>query len=217
MRTITVNGYTGSETDAELSGFYHAKLAEIRGTTASRDEAVKMFSKWIDHHHASLGAAKYHNRIAGPAERFTGLRRTATARIREADDAYAELEKRTTTAWHAAHHRMVLASTAARNALADLIETANEVHTASAAGLRYITREVYEELVPAEDRVIDLPDLDALRAELDEFVETIRERFAITAVTLAGTCPAGFEPAQPPAPAEEERQYRREDYEPSWR
>ena len=205
MKTLTINGYTGHETRAELDAMYEAKLVEIRSTAKDQDEGVRMFDEWLYLHHSSLGCAKYHNAIAKPAARYVTLRRAATVRTGEATNTYAELADRHRTAWHAAHHRFVLASIAARTVLAELVEVANELHSASAADMS-VSREMYEQMVAAEDRAVELPDLSALRAELDAFVETSRERFAVTAATTAGTVPAGFEPAPQPALQGDERQ-----------
>lgn len=211
MKTITVHGYTGAETDDDMVVLYDDKIAEVRRTHAGDPEAgTTEFMTWLDTLYASIGTAAYHNSIAVPLQRYTALRRVVSALIRESDEAYTELEKRTTTAWHAAHHRFVLASCEARARLVELVEAANEVHVAAGAELKYVTRGKYEQMVPAEDRQFDLPDLDAVRAELDEFVETRRERFAITAATLVGTTPAGFEAPEPVSAPDVDRQRERE-------
>ena len=203
MKTITINGYTGAETDDDRAKLYNNKIREVREAYAGdREAGTTAMMQWLETLHASIGAAAYHNSIAIPLQRFTAQRRVVSARIRESDEAYAELEKRTTTAWHAAHHRFVLAACEARARLVELVEIAGELHAAAGAEPEYVTRGKYEQMVPAEDRQVELPDLAAVRAELDEFVETSRERFATTRATLAGEPPTGFE-APTPVPAEE--------------
>lgn len=205
MKTITVNGYTGRETDDELTRLYDENARRNNALAAGIEgKFVELMEAWLDLHFASFGAAQYHNAIAGPAEKYTALRRTIAPMIRATDDTWAELDKRTTTAWHAAHHRYVLAATTARDQLAALVEAANEVHAAGTTDFKYVTRAVYERMVAPEDRQpVEIPDLNEVRAELDGFVETNRDRFRLAGYTLAGAIPAGFEAPAAPAVAEE--------------
>lgn len=213
MNTITVNGYTGHETMEDQERLYNENGRRFAEQAAGdKDKFVQLMTAWLDLFYASYGSAQYHNAIAGPAQKYAALRRTIAPLIRAADEAWCDLDKRTTTAWHAAHHRYVLAATAARGQLAALIEAANELHAVGNTQFKYVTREVYEQMVPAEDRApVEMPDLVELRAELDGFVETNRGRFTLAAHTLAGTIPAGFEaPAEPePADAEEDQHAER--------
>lgn len=202
MDRLIINGLTGFETDHERNTICQKILADAQrmpgNTEEERRVAGRVFGEQLELHHLSYGAARFHNTLAPLTAGYRNAHRAANHRCREANEAYADLAKSTTTAWHAAHHRFTTATIAARDALAEMVRLAEELHdTAAKVRQHGLTRD-YDKMVPADQRVV-LPELDAARLDFAGFVETSTERFAITRATITGDYPTGFAPAEVPA------------------
>ena len=188
---LKIDGYTGLESDEEI----HAKLVAL---LCDRDPSDPV-GKFTDFHYQRYGTARLHNTIAPMVYVYARTVQLAAGKKREADGEFADLGARTTTAWHACHHRFHLATVEARDLLAKLVELATEIRATLPRVNTMTTPKLYEQLVPASHRInLDLlPDPDKAKSDLAEFVELSTTRFAVARVTLTGAVPAGFEPYPP--------------------
>jgi hypothetical protein len=205
--TITILGYTGlgeAPTMDELRGhawreteerFPGVKKHDYDTRPEVRSCVVERFSYYL---HAWF-AAGTHNKAVPAALAYAAVDRAVPAAIARADSLYADLSKNTTINWLAAHHRYVLATCEARQLLTERIAAGESLAEAYSDGITGFSQMVYHEHVPAEQR-ISVPDLDQIRLDLAEFVETRTERFGLLRATITGGYPEGFEPAGDPSP-----------------
>ncbi len=185
LKPITVNGYTGSESDAELleriTTDLRTRFRHLPETDENRQAAGSEYEK----HLASHAAAKYHNALIPAATKVENAASTMHRRVQVAETAWNELS--TATAWHAAHHRWVVAASAAAQAIEDWGTAGGELASRAEAvqqqyGPGQLTR-WYSEHVPA-DQQITVSVRYRFRMVADEFACEQRKRRAIAAQTL---------------------------------
>jgi hypothetical protein len=204
--TITMLDYTGGSDDETSSrnlmdrvGGEARKLIPA-GKTLTDGEWGRLAGPVFEKHLTAYGVTRYHNRLVPVAGAYITAARTATAAVNDANTAYDELSGRYVTNWHAAHHRYVLAATAALDALRTQLDTGRELADRAGNPPRG-----YDEAVPAENR-IPTPDVAELEATLATYTLVNTDRFALLAATAGGSYPPGFEPQPDPTaePAEAE-------------
>lgn len=156
-----------------------------------RDYSVERFR----HHLSAWFVAETHNKAVPAAGQYAELAAAAGAVVAASDSLYADLSKNTTINWLAAHHRYVLATCEARRLLTERNAAAQHLaETFAVRDLAGFSEMLYHQTVPADQR-ITVPDLDALKLDLANFVETSTERFALLRATVTGGFPDGFQPA----------------------
>src|ERR1700755_1624825 len=113
--TIIIQGYTGADSkEIGTIDDIRAKLIALekeRHPSGYPSEEVQDQTRvhLFDDVVSAWHVAAYHNGMIPLLRSYcTAVRKTIMA-ARDADEAYVELSKRTTTAWHAAHHRYIVA------------------------------------------------------------------------------------------------------------
>lgn len=157
----------------------------------------------------AIAVVEYHNGIIGLITAFNAAERKAHSAKFLANAAYDDLTARTTTAWHAAHHRYILAIHATESALAEFAQAFNQLATYHAKKFAGTAGSFYEQLVPADKRV-DVAALNTLAErrdaghEIDLFREQHRTNLHLLSFTITGAYPDGYEPAPTPTAATED-------------
>lgn len=211
---ISINGFDG--TREPTNGEIHAAVAKALTARFSKDQLDTYFQEpeWrnrdpqmsdvvTDIHFgivASHLVAEYHNALALLVHNYRLTAGAARAALAQVTNTYVDLARTTTTAWHAAHHRYMIAVTDAQAALAEKTQAGNILTTYHRGpNWRGLVAGFYDRLIPADQR-ITVPDLTGAAAELPEFMETNRRRIQLLSYTLTGAFPAGFEPEEIPEP-----------------
>jgi len=202
LPTITIFGFDSDEnlTDQEFFDALNREIEHRGIDPQDRRACADLFTEIL----AGAKVASFHNKLAPLLATYRSAARAARAAVFAADQAYDERANRTTTAWHAAHHRYILAVTAAQDALAAQHEAAEPARK-HAKQFPSLAREFYDKLVPAGQR-LTIPNLDELATQLTQFRETHQQRITLLAHTLNGTYPPGFAPDPIPAPQPEPAQ-----------
>jgi len=212
--TITTYGYTGAKGELgsmdDLRGKLFA-LEQERHPDGYPDEETQTHgrARLFDEIVSAWYVAQFHNGIAPLIRDYLAAIRKAYTAGRAADEAYDELGKRTTTAWHAAHHRYIIALDAAEAAYAELAQAVTRLSKFHADNWRGIVSSFYNRHVPAGQR-IDLAELTLVvehrnpEHELTLFRERHRPYLRLLNYTLTGGYPAGYEPDPTPTAATEQ-------------
>jgi hypothetical protein len=201
---ITILGYDGNTaTNEELWARIGADLDRQfpNGTDDATWKKAGVVS--LERHLAASAIATYHNHmivLIAAYQRAATISRVAVGVV---NDAYDDLTNRRTTAWHAAHHRYIVAVTAAQAAFAARSEAAAPLTEYQTRERRDLVARFYDQLVPAGDR-LTMPDLTDLDLDHNLFTETNRERLHLLSHTITGTVPAGFESEQTPTAVDSE-------------
>lgn len=194
---ITILGYTGGKAHGPGDQIADNARAELHrqhhGATA--DELRKAWPDIFQRHIFAAVCAEYHNGILPLwlAHAAAAARRAAAALV-ASEEAYQDLSRRTTTAWHAAHHRYIIAITEAHAALEDHLAAHAALfayHERNAAG---IVNNFYNQLVNPDQQIKMPADTGECIKVQDDFQRTTTARLAVLNYTLNGGYPPGFEP-----------------------
>lgn len=172
--TITLDGYTGAETEwAQLRSLVPPEDADA-GTGAGAREAFRRATEgWM--------LAKWHNDLVPAANTVAEARMDASTRLERVEAAWNDLDD--AAAWQAAHHRYVKAVHQARAALQRWKHLADEL--ARQAGLTLHatpSSAFYRSSVPAEQQITF--DADVAATKLARLEAQHAQRRAILAETL---------------------------------
>lgn len=212
--TITIQGYTGADGELgsmdDLRGKLFA-LEQERHPDGYPDEAtqtharVRLFDELV----SAWYVTEYHNGTAPLIRDYLTAVRKAYTAGHAADEAYDELGKRTTTAWHAAHHRYIVALDVAEAAYAELAQAVTHLAKFHADHWHGLVSSFYNQHVPAGQR-IDLAELTVVvehrdpEHELTLFRERHRDYVRLLNYTLTGGYPTGYELDPTPTAATEQ-------------
>jgi hypothetical protein len=145
-----------------------------------------------------IAVVTFHNTAVNLIRAYQTAERKVHAAKYAAGDAYNDLTARTTTAWHAAHHRYIVAIHNAEAAFAELAEATSPLVTHYTNGWPGQVASFYDQLV-VEDQRLDRAALDQIAQhrdvehELTLFREQHRGHLNLLAYTIAGGVPAGYE------------------------
>jgi hypothetical protein len=181
MQSITLDGWTGHETDEEADKRHQAAYATF--ADLPRDERVTAFGNAMDAEYYKHKISRWHNQLLPYAERVLAAQEDAQRALRVVETRWAAL--RTARSWHAAHHTYVEALHAARAALAQW-STAVDDHDTKKRQVTggFVSQADYDRHIPAEHR---LPVIDSAAPKVakTELEETYRQRRAIVRETLS--------------------------------
>ncbi len=190
LEPITVNGYTGAETDEEVLGRITDDLRTKFRHLPETDENRRAAAIEHEKHIASYAAAKYHNRLLPAAVDVCNAARVMQRRIATAETAWNDLS--TATAWHATHHRWVAAAAAAQESIQDWRATIEHFARQQASireeyGPDQLDR-WYAEHVPEDQRIDVFAHPRSARYAQNAYSSEVCKRREIAAQTLqAGT------------------------------
>lgn len=204
-RQLTIDGYTTVVTDREFLTRVRTEIAERFPDGPTDEQWRKFATPLLERYVSAMHVAQYHNGLVPLAVEQAKLDADVRRLLIDTDHAYQDLSNRTTTAWHAAHHRYVVLIEQTRQALVAQLAGATAMHDYHEKNWSGVTTN-YDRFVDAADR-IPTPVIDPLVAT--SFMERTTARLTLLSHTLAGTLPEAFAPAADPIiPA----QARREPY-----
>lgn len=201
-RLITIDGYTGNTepTGDQIFGRVRRELTAQYPDGADEDTYARAGVALLHRYLTAHMVAQYHNQLTQLTITYQLAQQAARRAVMAVDDAYTDLSRRTTTAWHAAHHRYVIAVTEAQAAYAAQLEAAAPLTEHITRGFTGETAARYTTLVPADHQLTNRrPDLGEVLTAQAQFIEQNRVRLQLLAHTITGQPPAGLEPEHTPA------------------
>lgn len=204
MKPVTIGGFTGNEMDGPRGENFIQQCAnrwvaaghqlpskDPNARSPQEQELWSAFSRELVRDADRCLAAKWHNRMVPLAAAELAAKETAERALLEVTKRWDALE--TAQAWHAAHHRYVLAVNAARKAIETWISVAAERDKAQTEPAHRppwptqvpegVAWEDYKASVPEHER-IPPSGSDRAMLTLTQLNEQHRERQAIAAETL---------------------------------
>ncbi|GAA2439760.1 hypothetical protein GCM10010421_32540 [Streptomyces glaucus] len=196
LEPISINGLYGDERDEHLLGnkAIAAVLDAFRDCVPDQAQADKQATQEFRLRMHASAAASWHNTLLPLAQAALERRRDAERALRLWHTAYEALGEAKTSEWAAAHHRFIRAWQDARRAV-------EEQQTAEAAmrdkastymmQIGEVERRLYEENVPAEQRITIPEDDHGRHLEMLEDVQKQRAATAAQTLRLLGGLAAG--------------------------
>lgn len=209
MRTpspITIHGISGATELPALDQFRDVLLTleAQRYPNGYPDKATgeSARSNMIGELFHVIAVVTFHNTAVNLIRAHQAAERKVHAATYAADDAYDDLTGRNTTAWHAAHHRYIVAIHNAEAAFAELAEATSPLVTHYTKAWPGQVASFYDQLV-TEDQRLDRAALDQIAArdaghELTLFREQHRANLHLLSFTITGGYPQGYEPTPTP-------------------
>jgi hypothetical protein len=209
MRTpspIAIHGISGAEERPALDQFRDIMLAlEVqRYPNGYPDKATRESARGdlLGELFHAIAVVTFHNTAVNLIRAYQAAERKVHAATYTAAAAYDDLTGRNTTAWHAAHHRYIVAIHNAEAAFAELAEATSPLVTHYTNGWPGVVASFYDQLV-TEDQRLDRTALDQIAArdtghELTLFREQHRANLHLLSFTITGGYPDAYEPTPTP-------------------